>query len=115
MVALAISCCLLSGSFAQTDATDAQSQFDLAGAHCCTNTAPKDDADAVKSYHKAADEGDILAQYGLGECYKNVDEAPTNIVESYNSSKISTSSVSETQNADPLTNQTNIDQTLFGK
>jgi TPR repeat protein len=44
---------------------------------------PKDEAEAVKWYSKAAEQGDAAAQYNLAICYANGTGTPKKAVEAY--------------------------------
>ena len=67
---------------AKAEKGDAQSQFELGAAFYFGNLGvPKDAAEAVNWFRKAAKKGHVLAQNNLGLSYSNGDGTPTNAVE----------------------------------
>jgi len=60
---------------------DAEAQFNLAVKYATGDGVPKNDAEAVKWYRKAAEQGEVTAQSNLGAMYHNGDGVPKNDAE----------------------------------
>ena len=56
---------------AKAEKGDAEAQFKLGVAYDIGKGVPKDEAEAVKWYRKAADQGNVGGQFGLGMAYAN--------------------------------------------
>ncbi len=62
---------------------NARAQYNLSLMYFKGQGVPKDEAEAVKWYRKAADQGDADAQYNLGVMYATGDGVPKDKTEAY--------------------------------